>query len=86
MLESINGDKTNHACSIDHCPNIATHAETATLGSWYVTAHFCDEHYREMEKGTPLGGLTLSGERLVVEPLNAGSPATGEIEPSIGPQ
>jgi hypothetical protein len=74
------------ACSIDHCPERATHSETVTIARWRITAYFCDEHHREMEKGTPVGGLTLNNERLVVEPLNAELPATGEVVPAIGPQ
>ena len=61
----MNGNGTDYssaACSIDHCPELASHSETAIIGSWLITAYFCREHYREMEKGTPLGGLTLDND------------------------
>jgi hypothetical protein len=73
------------ACSIDSCPEQASHSESATIASWRITAYFCDEHHREMEKGTPLGGLTLNNERLIVEPINPDLPAAS-ASPALSPQ
>ena len=77
---------TEATCSIDHCPQPGVYSETAPLGQWLVTAYFCDEHQRELEKGIPMGGLTLNTNRLLVEPRDPDLPAATDSTHAISPQ
>lgn len=57
------------ACSVNLCPNPSEHQETAETAHWRFTVHYCREHYRELENGTPLGPLGLDAAHVTIEPL-----------------
>ena len=57
------------SCSINLCPNPGIHDEMAQTEHWRFTVHYCREHHRELEKGTPLGPLGLDCSHVTMAPL-----------------
>lgn len=72
-------------CSINACPRPATFEEFGESAHWRFIVHYCNEHYREIEKGTPVGPVGIDITRVDVEGRGAEAPALGGIMPSIGP-
>ena len=56
------------ACSVNLCENKATEEEHGDLPHWRVTIHYCREHARELEQGTPIGPLGIDPARVRIEP------------------
>ena len=73
------------ACSINSCPNPATTEEVGESEHWRFVVHYCQEHQREIEKGTPVGPVGIDVTRIEVRALGTEEPALGGIMPSIGP-
>jgi hypothetical protein len=73
-------------CSVENCPQAATESELAESEHWTVVMPLCDEHARELRKGTPLGPVGLDPCRFEVKSKGTTElkmPAAGE---AIGPQ
>jgi hypothetical protein len=61
--------KDSPKCSINLCPNPSAHQERIESKYWRFTVHYCREHHRELEKGTPLGPLGLDCSHITIEPM-----------------
>jgi hypothetical protein len=72
-------------CSINNCPRPAVAQEVGESAHWTFIVRYCQEHHREIEKGTPVGPVGIVVTRLEVHPKGADEPATTGIMPSIGP-
>jgi hypothetical protein len=73
-------------CSINACPRPATHEETGESAHWRFVVHYCAEHYREIELGTPLGAVGIDPTHVDVHGRGTEDPVAGNgIQPSIGP-
>ena len=59
--------ETRETCSISRCLSPAVHSEFGEVGHWFVTIFYCDEHYRQLQAGTPLGPIGVDNERIRVE-------------------
>ena len=57
------------ACSINLCPNPGAYDETVEGSHWRFTVHYCREHHREQENGTPLGPLGLDCTHVSIEAM-----------------
>jgi hypothetical protein len=80
----MNSDNTQ-PCSVRACTGTATHEEVASSAHWTVVISYCDEHYRSLELGTPLGPVGIDPSRLQVQPVGVSEPQTGGITPAISP-
>jgi hypothetical protein len=60
-------DAPAHNCSINLCINSATHEDVLENERWRFVVHYCREHYREIEKGTPVGPLGLNPANITIE-------------------
>lgn len=63
-------------CSIISCTQSGVSSKEATLVGWNITAYFCHEHFRELERGMPMGGAGLDTSRLTASPLGDTVPNT----------
>lgn len=73
-------------CSMNACPRPATYEETGESAHWRFVVHYCAEHYRAIEKGTPLGPVGIDVTRVDVRSLGTDEPVAGNgIMPSVGP-
>ena len=76
---------TGH-CSINSCPQLATHREVGESPHWLFVVQYCDEHHREIELGTPVGPVGVDPSRTMVHARGAEEPVPGGgIMPSVGP-
>lgn len=64
-------------CSIISCTQAGVSTMEAELAGWTITAHFCHEHGRQLEQGTPMSGAGLDACRLTATPLGEAVPDTG---------
>jgi hypothetical protein len=60
-------NETYETCSISRCMSAALHSEYAQVGHWFVTIFYCDEHYRELNAGTPLGPIGIDPSKIRIE-------------------
>ncbi len=73
-------------CSINACPRPATFEEVGESAHWRFVVRYCNEHSREIEKGTPLGPVGIDTTRVEVVALGTEEPVAGNgIMPSVGP-
>jgi hypothetical protein len=70
------------ACSVNLCPNAGTYEETAQTQHWRFIVHYCHEHHRELENGTPLGPLGLDCTHVTIEPLGTTELKVPAMQPS----
>lgn len=59
--------ETRETCSISRCLSPAVHSEYGEVGHWFVTIFYCEEHYRELEQGVPLGPIGVDPAYVRVE-------------------
>lgn len=69
-------------CSINLCPNLGEHDETVEGSHWRFIVHYCREHHREIEEGTPLGPLGLDLRHVTVEPVGESELRVPSKQPS----
>ncbi|MPZ48681.1 MAG: hypothetical protein GEU75_05105 [Dehalococcoidia bacterium] len=77
--------ETRALCSVSNCPQPATTSEKAESEHWRVVIHYCDEHAREINEGTPLGPVGLEGGRLEVRSRGIEEPLVPSTGQAIGP-
>ena len=51
-------------CSINGCANLATFSEVGESSHWRFLVHYCAEHHREIELGTPVGPVGIDSSRI----------------------
>ncbi len=66
-------------CSVLNCPQTATEEEHGSSEHWRFTVLYCDEHWRELSKGVPVGPVGLDGSRIVIEPTGTAELRTGGV-------
>jgi hypothetical protein len=64
-----------------NCQRSAMHAEDVNSEHWRFVVLYCDEHWRELNKGVPLGPMGIDRERVVIESLEAVVPQAGGLLP-----
>ena len=81
----MNESEARETCSINACPRPATQTERGPIGHWYFTVFYCDEHYRQAQQGTPLGGVGIDPAKVRIEaPETSGMPEVTNRFPGIG--
>jgi hypothetical protein len=72
-------------CCIQACPATATSVELGETANWLVFLPYCDEHAREIEKGTPVGPVGIDSSRVQIVPRGRSEPNTAGSLHAIGP-
>ena len=89
MNENSTTEYTQHEsraiCSVNHCPQPATITEKAESEHWRIVINYCDEHAREIDKGTPLGPVGLDPARLEVTSRGTEETKMPNSAQAIGP-
>jgi hypothetical protein len=70
-------------CSITNCLEQAVQEERGESEHWQFVIHYCHEHARQLNLGTPLGPAGLDASKLDVVPKGVKEPATGGRMPGI---
>jgi hypothetical protein len=84
-MNGIDGHESRQCC-IMNCPQPATESESAHTEHWRLILHYCDEHARELRKGTPLGPVGIDPSRIEVQSKGTQELPTTTAVPAIGPQ
>ena len=74
-----------NSCSINNCPNTAVSEEIGESAHWLYVVHYCQEHHRQIEKGTPVGPVGIDVTRIEVRAKGVEEPVVGGILPNVGP-
>src|SRR5690349_17531379 len=53
-------------CTILHCPQLAIAYDQCEIADWTLRVFFCKEHQRQLNGGTPMGGLGLDPMRIEI--------------------
>lgn len=72
-------------CTILNCPQVAVAYDQCEIGDWVLRVFYCTEHQRELNRGTPMGGLGLDPMRIEISASETSAPRSDLGLPSIGP-
>jgi hypothetical protein len=70
-------------CGVINCSERAVTSESGEVGRWIVVIPYCQEHARELAKGTPLGAVGLDSSRVLIAPVEAATPKPGSRLPGM---
>ena len=72
-------------CTILHCPQLAVAYDQCEIADWTLRIFFCKEHQRELNAGTPMGGLGLDPTQIEITSVETARPRSDLGLPAIGP-
>ncbi len=72
-------------CTILHCPQLAIAYDQCEIADWTFRVFFCKEHQRQLNGGTPMGGLGLDPMRIDITWIDTAAPKADLGLPAVGP-
>jgi hypothetical protein len=72
-------------CSVNNCTRLATHQEVGESAHWLFFVHYCEEHHRQLERGTPVGPVGIDSNRVQIHARGIEEPVAGGILPNLSP-